>query len=259
MLPGVSTACLYPQELESALRKLANISVKATEVFINSFSELEEPFLKRLRSIADSGGTQVLSVHPFTCGLEPMLFFSGYDRRLEDGREFYKKYYQAACILGAKLVMFHGNYRTTPIPREKYFSRYQLLMEDAAAFGVELCHENVSRCAGYDPSFFSEMKKCLPDAGFVLDLKQCIRSGVAFPDMISAMGDGVRHIHISDHDQNHDCMLLGRGQLDLPNFIDSVAKNGFDGGIIVELYRENFGDFVEIKQCYQHLFNHLSI
>lgn len=258
MVAGISTACFYPEPTEDALKRLAKQRVAATEVFLNSFSELEPDYLRELRRIADGSGLRILSVHPFLSGLEPMLFFSRYPRRFEDGRDLYKRFYQAACILGGDIVVFHGNARQLPIPNENYFRRYGVLLRDAAGEGVRLCHENVARCVGRDPGFFASMRAALPQARFVLDIKQVLRAGESVDRYLTDMGEGIAHIHISDHGPAGDCLSIGRGDFNIPEFLVRLRKIGFDAGVVVELYRENFGSDVELFAGYQQLFHDLS-
>lgn len=106
VLAGLSTACFYPELTERGLMFAASIGAQAAEVFFNAPSELTDSFVRELRRIADGSGTRILSVHPFTSGLEPLLFFSGYRRRFCDGVELYKRYFHAANLLGANLLVF---------------------------------------------------------------------------------------------------------------------------------------------------------
>ena len=48
MVTGISTSCFYPLETEKALALLVEAGAKNGEVFLNSFSELEEPYLRAL-------------------------------------------------------------------------------------------------------------------------------------------------------------------------------------------------------------------
>jgi sugar phosphate isomerase/epimerase len=253
MLAGISTACFYPQKTEDALRDVAALGVQSVEIFLNSFSELEEAYLKNLRKIADEGGVKVLSVHPFTCGMEPMFFFSHYDRRFDDGAELYRRYYNAANLLGADIVVFHGNTRLIPIEDALYFERFSRLMDDAGALGVHLCQENVSRCTSHSSVFLHKMSLALPKAHFVFDVKQAVRSGEEIDAYIRAIGTKIAHIHISDHNTSQDCLIPGKGTLNIANFLINMSKNGFSGGVVVELYRENFGTLVDIYRGYQHI------
>lgn len=258
MYPGISTACLYPMETEKALRMLAEKGVEAAEVFINSQSELAPGYLRELRRVADSFGMRLLSLHPFTSGMEPMLFFSTYHRRFEDGRNFYRTYYQAASILGADIVVFHGNIVQFRMELGEYFDRFGVLMEDARKEGCLLCHENVSRCTGRSPLFFREMAKQLPDARFVFDVKQAVRAGEDVFEFVEEMGERIAHVHISDHTPQEDCLPIGKGVFHIQEFLSYLGSIGFSGGVIVELYRENFGEFVELLRGYQQLCAYLS-
>lgn len=258
MLAGISTACLYPQKTEEAMAVIAGLGAQAAEVFLNSHSELAPPYLRQLRAIADQGGTKILSIHPFTSGMEPMLFFTAYPRRFEDGREYYRRYYQAANLLGASIVVFHGGVAGLTMERERYFERFACLMEDARQQGVELCHENVSRCTGHAPSFFADMSRRLPQARYVFDLKQAVRAGEDALCFAQTMGKKIAHVHLSDHNACESCLPIGKGVFHIQNFLYYLHSQNFCGGVIVELYRENFGGIVELSESYQQLCTYLS-
>ena len=189
MLAGISTACFYPELTERGLSYIAGLGAQAAEVFFNAPSELDDGYLRELRRTADGGGTRILSVHPFTSGLEPLLFFSDYRRRFADGIAFYQRYFHAANLLGAKLFVFHGDRRNTTRSRRFYFDRFAELCEAGRRMGVTVAQENVPRCAGYCPDFFTDMRAYLPGARFVLDIKQCVRAGYSPAEMAGAMGD----------------------------------------------------------------------
>ena len=114
---GISSSCLYPLLTEESLKTVGELGAKTAEIFFNSFSELKKPILDEIKSIKEYYGINVRSIHPFTSAYEPVLFFGGYDRRLNDGIEFYKNYFEVANELGAEMVVLHGgrNYlETTP-------------------------------------------------------------------------------------------------------------------------------------------------
>lgn len=254
MVPGISTACFYPELTERALQLLADGGVAATEVFFNAPSELEEGFLRKLAGIARDGGVRVISIHPFTSGFEPLLLFSNYRRRTEDGFEFYKKYFQAANILGAEYIVIHGDYKGHNRPRPLYFDVFGELMERAGRMGVQVVQENVSRCVSFAPDFFSDMAAYLPGARFVLDTKQCVRAGVRIADMVRVMGERICHVHISDNDEARECLPVGRGTYDVTGLLRCLRTEwGFDGGVVQELYRDNYGPLEELFEGYKAL------
>ena len=254
MVPGISTACLYPELTEKALKQLAKRGVSATEIFFNAPSELEGPYIRELARIARDGGIRIVSIHPFTSGFEPLLLFSSYRRRTLDGFECYKRYFHAANLLGADYIIIHGDHREHNRSRTFYFHVFGELMEIARQMGVMVIQENVCRCCGYTPDFFLEMAACLPEARFVLDIKQCIRANVPIPDMVRAMGSRICHVHISDHNDMQDCLPIGKGNYDLTGFLRDLRENfGFDGAAIQELYRNNYGDIGELLEGYHTL------
>ena len=84
-------------------------------------------------------------------------------------------------------------------------------------------------------------------ANFVLDLKQARRSGEDPLEYVEQLGSSIVHCHLSDGDDSRDCLPIGRGTFDFSALIKRLRSNGFDGALIVELYRSNYGDFSELK------------
>ena len=89
----MSSACFYPLETEKAVRKCGEMGFKNIEIFVNSYCELNGNIRNDIKSICDYYGMKVCSVHPFTSFAESFVFFGSYDRRIDDGIEFYKNYY----------------------------------------------------------------------------------------------------------------------------------------------------------------------
>ncbi len=258
MIPGISTACVYPEVTEKGLELIGGFGAQSAEVFFNAPSELEESYLKELRRMADGAGVRILSIHPFTSNIEPLFFFSGYLRRHRDGIELYKRFFHAANLLGADLLVFHGDRREATRPYESYFERFVGLMEAGQRMGVTVAQENVPRCTSWQPRFFEEMAKALPEAKFVLDVKQSLRAGFAPMEMAKAMGTGLVHLHISDHDQTHDCLPVGKGCLDTKKMLEELKRQGFDGGVILEVYRDNYQVYEELGESYQKILEAIS-
>ena len=75
MRTGISTACLYPLELERSFQTLLSLDFRLFEVFLNTFSEFTLDYLRQLRNVADAYGAEIKSVHPFTSGYEGSYCF----------------------------------------------------------------------------------------------------------------------------------------------------------------------------------------
>ena len=238
MKAGISTACLYPMETEKALEQLLDRGFCRFEVFVNAYEELLPPVRDRL--LALSREAEVLSLHPFSSGFETMLFFTDYPRRFRDGLELYRRFFDLAGEMGASYVVFHGAHRGMDIPPEVYAQRYGALHDAAREMGVMLLHENVERSMSRDPALLRGLRARVPDAGFVLDLKQAARAGVSPFAMAEAMGPGLRHVHVSDAGPRGSCLPVGQGTLDFPALLRVLAAQGFDGCLTLELYSTSY-------------------
>ncbi|MGI5893017.1 MAG: sugar phosphate isomerase/epimerase family protein [Candidatus Merdivicinus sp.] len=259
MIFGISTSCFYPLHTEDAARHLAEAGIPAAEVFFNAPSELNPDYLRELKKILNDGGTQIVSVHPFTCGLEPLLFFSEYQRRFWDGIQWYRSYFAAASILGAKYFILHGDRKEAETSDSLYFERFAGLNAAAAEYGIQVAQENVARCKSGSLTFLKKMKDFLPDTVFALDLKQARRAGEDWQEIYSVLGSNVRHIHLSGCSDTEDCLPVTRGNFDCLHFLRTLQNGGFDGAILLELYRGNYGDYSELYDCWKKMENYAAI
>lgn len=238
MRAGVSTACLYPTEVEICFRQLAESGMKTAEIFVNSHCELSEPYLGEMLAAQREYGVDVVSVHPYTCGIEPMMLFTAYERRVADMLDYYKRFFEYMNLFGARFFILHGNKNQNPFPDERYFERYLRLQETAEQFGVCVVQENVSRCTSGSLEFLVKMKKALGDkAAFVLDTKQAHRSGTTPLDMVRALGGNIKHVHFSDFGAAGDCLKFGFGDYDNLTLFSELKKFGYVGSLIIELYQ----------------------
>lgn len=254
MLFGISTACTYPEHTEIAVKKLCESGVSNIEIFFNSACETQGKIFDEIVRIVKANGTNVTSIHPFTSSFEPFMLFSDYDRRFSDGREYLNRYYDCAGALGADIVVLHGDRADRLNHDDRYIERYHKLYTAAREKGVYLAQENVSRCRSKDLEFIRKMKaQLLGDVRFVLDFKQARRSEVSFKDLADAMGDKIIHLHINDYDDSHDCLLAGQGVCDFNAALLYLAQKGFNGSGVIEVYRQNYGDFKELVESLKFL------
>lgn len=254
MKAGVSTACLYPALLEDSLSDLVSRGIKTTEIFINTHCELMPDFINILKSILDSGNASCVALHPYTCPIEPMMLFSSYERRLKDSIDYCKYYFEAMNTIGAGIFVLHGNMNVTAVDEHLYFERFALLSEAAAGYGIILAQENVARCQSRSLSFLKNMSDYLGDtARFVLDVKQSLRSDEDPCEMARVLGSKIVHIHFSDHNDQHDCMMPGEGTFDIRSFLEIMHRSGYDGAVMLELYRSSFRDTEQLAEGCRYL------
>lgn len=255
---GVSTACLYPMLTEQALLELCKSGIDTVEIFINAPCELEKRPLRELKSMLEHYGVKAVSMHPFTCEIESMMFFTDYPRRFNDGLDYYRKFFSAMEYLGSEIFVLHGNNKHNKCRDDVYFSRFLRFNEASAEYGVTVAQENVARCSSGDIEFLKKMKGALGDkAKFVLDTKQAVRAGYDPYDMVRELGSNICHVHISDHDDGSDCKLVGTGKLDCKKFIAAMEENSVSAAVILELYCSGFKSVKELKENYLFIKNNL--
>lgn len=257
MLPAISTACLYPLETERALDKLLTLGFRRFEVFINCESEFSCVFADGLKSRLRGAGAEICSLHLYTCGLEPFLFFTEYPRRFSDGVAQYRRYFAQAARLGASFVVFHGDRRDSPLPLPEFCERFAALAAAAREEGVTLAQENVARCRSATATEITGMKRLLGDGiRFVLDVKQALRAGESPLAMADAMGRNIALVHLSDSSPEQDCLLPGTGCADLPALCAHLTRAGFCGPLVTEVYRgcfEGDADLVRARRFLETL------
>lgn len=240
---GASTSCFYPLETEKSLERVINLGFDKCEVFFNTLSELKEPFVKDLRNMADSSGTKVLSVHPFSSALENNCIFGEYQRRYDDFIDIYKMHCHAAAMLGAKIVVIHGAIAKAkrPLPAEHYFERFASLIEIGKQEGVMVCQENVNLFRSQSIDFCKQMRDYLGnDFHMVFDIKQSIRAGYDPFDFVDEFKNQIAHIHLSDNCEIADCMPPGRGSFDFKRLFNTLDSVNYNGDYVIEIYSKGY-------------------
>lgn len=254
MQAGVSTACMYPKLLEESLYELAVNGIAHVELFINADCELRRPFVATMAELMERFGVTCRSVHPFAAPIEPMMLFSGYERRVSDMIDYYKHTFEAMQTLGAEIFVLHGNTAHNPVPTELYCERFARLADAAKPFGVTVAQENVVRCQSGSLRFLEEMKAQMgADAHFVLDVKQAVRAGENPLLMLQKLGGNVVHVHISDHSEMGDCLQLGAGRFRIRNFLEVLHTQNPDCSVMLELYRSSYRGISDIVSNYRML------
>lgn len=256
MQVGASTACFFPLETEKALDNVLKLGFKTTEVFFNTVSELEEPFVKDLKRRADAYQTRVLSVHPFSSALESNCIFGEYERRFNDFVGLYQKHFHAAALLGADICVIHGSVaiQKRELSEEFYFDRFAKLIELGKKEGVRVCQENVVRFRSQDIGFLKRMKNCLgDDFNMVFDIKQSIRSGYNPFAVLEEFKNDIAHVHISDNTPQFDCMPPGKGTFDFKRLFDTLNDVDYQGGYVIEIYSKGYDVLKELALSKEYL------
>lgn len=252
MRVGISTACLYPKPLEESLYSLAVNGVSCTEIFINTHSELKKSYAHGIANMLERFEVKCASVHPFTCEIEQIMFFSEYERRMNDILEYYKLYFRFMNIVGADVFVFHGG--KSDNGKEFFCERYSRLFRLGKEFGVTVALENVSRCRSRSSAFIREISAMLGNEfAFVLDTKQAVRAGESPFAFLNSAGGKTVHVHISDNGPQGDCLLIGKGNFRFKEFFEKLNSLNPDASVVLELYRSGFGGISDLVTNYNIL------
>ncbi len=249
MMIGASTSNFYPAPLEDALDTVLAAGFRNVEIFLNAPSEATPAFADGLKCRCDAAGAVVSAVHPYSSFMEPFFLFAPYERRADDGFEMYKPQFEAAARLGAPLLILHGAKPLYQLSDEKLLERYERLYDLGRSFGVTLAQENVNKFSSAELSYLHSMKTALGEkAKFVFDIKQSGRCGLDPLQVIETMGDAIVHVHISDRDATCDCLPPGDGTRDFKAVLQALRRVGYDGVLMLELYRPNFESAEDLKR-----------
>ncbi len=241
MITGMSSSCFYPKETEKSLINCGELGFTNVEIFINTYSELIKPMRNEFKAIKEHYGLNICSIHPFTSFAESTVLFGTYPRRVDDGMEFYKHYFDFAAFLEAEFLILHGAKIGPYADNEEYFERYAKLYRIGKEFGITVSQENVVRYRSQSHKFIKKMSEYLgSEFSVTLDLKQCRRAGESPFDFIEAAGNKIEHIHLSDSDGHSDCLPPFEGNTDFDTLISKLKSTGYTGKYIIELYSKNF-------------------
>ena len=248
MKTGISTASLYlRQEIEQAVVTIRELGADCVEVFYNTFYEYRPEFSQKL----DVKGIEVSSVHVNTHHIEHSLFNPS--RRVRgDAYYWLDQVMRSAQILGCKAYTFHGK-----VGKEQNLDEaadyIRGAVEFCARYGVNLCLENVSWSTYHKPKIFSVLKERIPSLSGVFDIKQAHRSGYPYKEYIEDMKGSISHVHLSDMDKNGKMCLPGKGVYNFKEILTRLKDAGFDGNILIEVYKDDFSDLSELKASLEYL------
>lgn len=255
---GISTASFYPLETEQAISLLAENGITATEIFVNAPRELKTSFADYILDIVKGTPLKITAIHPMQSFAEPYMIFSEYERRFEDSKNDFCRYFEMAAALGAKYINLHGDKPTGKLSVEEYCERFMILANIGKTYGVRLLQENVNGFRSADPDFLRDMVNILgDDISFTLDIKQSVRAGYTVPEILDAMNYQVSHVHISDHSPAGDCLLPGNGNFDFKALMNDLESHGYKGDYLIEVYQSAYKEFDEIFKSHKNLINTL--
>lgn len=253
---GISTASFFPNEFtENTFKVIDNLGIRLCEVFLTTFREYEEEFVKELQR--RKGNINVHSLHTLNVQFEPELFNLA-PRTREDSEVFFKKIAVAAAILNAKYYTFHGLTIMKRTPYKIDFRRIggrldelDNMLSDLSGC-CRLAYENVHWTCFNTPQYFTEMKQ-YSSVHTCLDIKQAMQSGYSMYEYIDEMGERLANVHVCDYDENGGLAVPGKGTVDFVELFDYLLDAGYTGPVIMELYAGNYKSYDEVAKGYEYL------
>ncbi|MBO4323381.1 MAG: sugar phosphate isomerase/epimerase, partial [Clostridia bacterium] len=94
-----------------------------------------------------------------------------------------------------------------------------------------------------------------PNLRATLDIKQARISGYGVYDYIEEMKGRINTVHVSDVDPSGKRALPGKGITDFYRLFSVLKDAGFDGGALIEVYKDDYKDMEELKESLEYLEN----
>lgn len=252
---GISTGCVYPMLVEEAIEKLADYGFDLFELFLNCDFEFSDDYADIINEITARRNVKIKSIHFYLAAVEGLLLFSDYERRTVEGFKRYENYFKAIAKMHGEYGILHG-VKAGAITEEKYFERFKELSRLAKSCGITLLLENVNGYCSQSPLFLRHIREELgDDVSFNFDLKQAIRAGQDPYEILDAMGDNLKNIHINDYNDKETCLLPGQGSFDYKQLFSYLQKHNYKGDMLIEVYRQNFNDLKELKTSKDFIVN----
>jgi sugar phosphate isomerase/epimerase len=253
---GLSSAVFYPYiQTEDSIELISEMGFKCAEIFLNSGTEYENDFIKKLIEEKEKYKLTINSVHSFSSSFEPYLF-DLYKRRRKDMLAYFEKVCKAGSMLGAKCYTFHG----ARLEGGKFIDKtlnidvYNNLCYIAAENNIKLAQENVSWCMSSKPEYLAELAEvCKYPLYFTLDIKQAYKAGQTPKKYLEVMKHNLVNVHINDRDEKSVCLLPGKGNVDFREFLNDINIYGYKGNLIMELYSDNYKSYKEILNAKNYL------
>ena len=260
---GISTASFFTKyDTEDIPAQIAAMGASVCEIFLNTFSEYEPPFIELLRARVLEAGLQVFSIHPMSVQFEAQLF-SIHARQRLDAEATFLSVLRAGARLQAKYYVMHGPAAMSGAVKNVEFSRIgpivQKLCERAGEYGITIAWENVSWCLFSQPDFGTKLLAATgaDDLRFTLDVKQAARSGYEPAAYVCQMGKRLVNVHICDYRRLEGgriaTRLPGEGECDYPALSAALKEAQYLGPAFLEVYSDLYTDEAALKKSYAYL------
>jgi sugar phosphate isomerase/epimerase len=230
---GLSTASVWPLKAPAGFELAADLGYDGVEVMV--WSDAVSQDVSALWRCARDTGMPVLSVHSPSLLITQRVWSPDPVIRL-------RRTVEAAVDLDARTVVVHPPFRW----QRRYGDAFlDLVNELEDASGVEIAVENMFKVRPPGGSRDSRVSAFRPsidptDVGYrhyTLDLSHTAAAGMDSMALADRMGAGLRHVHLADGTgiPKDEHLVPGRGGQPCAELLETLARGGFDGQIVLEI------------------------
>jgi sugar phosphate isomerase/epimerase len=226
---GMSTAAVYPESTPRAFARAAELGYDGVEVMVQTEPASQDPVA--LRALIDDFGLPVLSVHS-PCLLITARVWST-DPLVKLARSI-----DLAEQLGAGTVVVHPPFVWQRAAAANFTAS---VAELQSRTDVRIAVENMFpvKVRGTEVNSYRPHWNPVP-AGhrwFTLDLSHTATSGTDALELAEVMGNRLGHLHLADGSgsSKDEHLVPGRGGQPCAEILEGLARNGFDGSVVVEI------------------------
>ncbi len=231
---GLSTSSVYPLDLSSGFRLASEAGFDGVEVMVTRDKRTQN--VTSLRELSDQFGMPVLSVHAPVLLLTHFVWGTDPKVKLEKTAELTRN-------LGADTVVVHPPFRWQAEYAERFL---EIVEETSEAYGVRIAVENMfpwtvkgKSVKAYSPGWDVTQFDC---SATTLDFSHAALSGQDSFEIMTTLGDSLKHVHLCDGSGSLDegkvfdeHLLPGKGGQPVAEVLQALAAKDWSGSIVAEV------------------------
>jgi len=226
---ALSTASVYPEATPAAFELAARLGYDGVEVMVWTDPVSQDP--EALKRLSDYHGIPVLAIHAPCLIITQRVWGTDPWAKLVRARN-------AADEVGAKTVVVHPPFRWQRDYARDFVAGINRMSEETdVRFAVENMFPLRARGREVTP-YAPDWDPTEEDVRhFTIDLSHTSVSQSDAMDMAARMSDRLAHVHIADGlgGPRDEHLVPGRGTQPCGALLESLARQGFDGTVVVEI------------------------
>lgn len=226
---ALATASVYPESTANAFEIAARLGYDGVEVMV--WTDPVSQDVEALRRLSDYHQVPILAIHAPCLVITQRVWGTDPWAKLVRAKD-------AAETLGAEAVVVHPPFRwQLDYVRQFVGGIQQMASETEVRFAVENMFPLRARGREVSPYGLDWDPTAEDFRHFTLDLSHTSVSQSDAIGLRDAMGDRLAHVHIADGSGSarDEHLVPGRGNQPCGELLESLAHEGFDGLVVVEV------------------------